>query len=180
MPSSVRGGWSRRDRASFSSACGRKEEERGEGRGREEGPVGGGWGHGGLTAHLVVGLDLAQVLHAEVRGPRALRCLLQHQRLRGAELCCRGPGEGAVVPLLIPVWHQAVPSTAATQWCLKNHPTESIGVQGSTQGCAPQLHTWMRRMTAWCILHMWARDGLSIRISTAWMGPAGLRSFMAT
>lgn len=35
-------------------------------------------------------------------------------------------------------------------------------------------------MTAWCILHMWARDGLSIRISTAWMGPAGLRSFMAT
>lgn len=40
--------------------------------------------------------------------------------------------------------------------------------------------TWMRRMTAWCILHMSARDGLSIRISTAWMGPAGLRSFMAT
>lgn len=35
-------------------------------------------------------------------------------------------------------------------------------------------------MTAWCILHMSASDGLSMKISTAWMGPAGLRSFMAT
>lgn len=46
----------------------------------------------GLAAHLVVGLDLAQVLHAEVGGPRALRRLLQHQRLRGAE---SSAGEGA-------------------------------------------------------------------------------------
>lgn len=38
----------------------------------------------------------------------------------------------------------------------------------------------MRRITAWCILHMSAKDGLSTRISTAWMGPAGLRSFMDT
>ena len=128
MSSSVRGGWSRRDRASFSSVCGRKEEERGEGRGNKEGPIGRGRGRGGLTAHLVVGLDLAQVLHAEVRGPRALCSLLQHQRLRGAELCCGGLGEGVVVPLLIPVWHRAVPSTAATRWCLKNHPTESSGI----------------------------------------------------
>lgn len=44
-------------------------------------------GNGGLTAHLMVGLDLAQILHAEVRGPRALCRLLQHQRLWGAELC---------------------------------------------------------------------------------------------
>lgn len=84
------------------------------------------------------------------------------------------------VPLLIPAWHRAVPSMAATQRCLKNRPAESSGVWGVTRGCAPWLHTCMRRMTAWCILHVWARDGLSIRISTAWMGPAGLRSFMAT
>lgn len=105
-----------------------------------------------------------------------------------------------------PPWSRspAMPGWSATRWCQRNPPGERgcaprlwpqafgllrfppVPPQGHV--CWGQRHnpaataerTWMRRMTAWCILHMSARDGLSIRISTAWMGPAGLRSFMAT
>lgn len=83
-PSSPRGGWSRRVCASFSSICGR-------GRGVRDGLVVGSPRGGDRGAHLVVGLDLTQVLHAEVGGPRALRRLLQHQRL------CEGGREGGRV-----------------------------------------------------------------------------------
>lgn len=48
-------------------------------------PRGGVLGDGGLRAHLMVGLDLTQVLHAEVRGLRALCRLLQHQHLNGKQ-----------------------------------------------------------------------------------------------
>lgn len=40
--------------------------------------------------------------------------------------------------------------------------------------------TCIRLMMAWCTLHMLAREELSTWISTAWMGPAGLKSVTAT
>lgn len=77
---------------------------------------------------------------------------------------------------MVLVCHTMVP-----QKCPPRHPRLHSRGSGVTRGPpCPQGCTCMRRMTAWCVLHMWARDGLSIRISTAWMGPAGLRSFMAT
>lgn len=196
-------------------------------------------------AHLVVGLDLAQVLHAEVGGPRALRRLLQHQRLRGEGFCWGGssrnkeprgrsspqPGHGTAMQMGQPMGQMARPhrchpgigGTHTTAWegsgvqkgpdpqpgvtpgssARENIPRPPAGppgfdprasdlpgdpgaVSGGSWGARGERHgpavwgTWMRRMTAWCILHMSASDGLSMKISTAWMGPAGLRSFMAT
>lgn len=138
-PSSARGGWSRRVCASFSSICG-------GGRGVRDGVVGGLSRGGDRGAHLVVGLDLAQVLHAEVGGSRALRRLLQHQRLWDG---------GRVLGELAAPSHPWLPAPAAPRsWepQLLEFPISRSPNPGEpqSQGSPNPQPQWCWCVTPWC------------------------------